>query len=340
LFCPVKIMTTIKEVAARANVSSATVSHVINGTRFVSDQVREQVLKAMDELGYRPNALARSLRSGFTHTLGLILPDSANPFFAEVGRSIESAAFEAGYSVFLCNTENDPQKESLYVDVLTNKQVDGIIFVATGERGESLGKLLEMDVPVVVMDRHFPGLDMDVVLVDNYQGGYMAAHYLLALGHRRIACIAGPSNINPSAQRVAGFRDALKEMGLAERPEYMQHGDFHPDTGWEAARRMLTLPEPPTAIFACNDLMAMGVLRAAGELGLRTPENLSVIGYDDIDLASYTIPPLTTIQQPKNEMGQAALQFLLNRIQDKNQAPQHILLPAKVVRRGSCQSPS
>lgn len=329
-------MATIKEVAGRAGVSSATVSHVINGTRYVSDAVREQVLNAMAELGYRPNALARSLRSGQTHTLGLILPDSANPFFAEVGHSIEIAAFDQGYSVILCNTENDFAKETLYMDVLTKKQVDGMIFVATGDRSDSLKNLVEMEVPTVVMDRDFPELELDVVLTDNLQGGYLATQYLISLGHKRIGCIAGPSGINPSARRVTGYKQALEAARLAIEPKLVMNGDFHPETGWEAGRAMLSQPNPPTAIFACNDLMAMGVLRAAAELGLRVPDDLAVVGYDDIEFASYTNPPLTTIKQPKDEMGLATLRFLLGRIKDKQSAPQRALLPVSLVIRGSC----
>jgi LacI family transcriptional regulator len=329
-------MATIKEVAVRAGVSSATVSHVINGTRYVSDPVREQVQNAMAELGYRPNALARSLRSGQTHTLGLILPDSANPFFAEVGHSIEIAAFDQGYSVILCNTENDFAKETLYMDVLTKKQVDGMIFVATGDRSDSLRNLVEMEVPTVVMDRDFPELELDVVLTDNLQGGYLATQYLISLGHKRIGCIAGPPGINPSARRVTGYKQAMEAARLAIEPELVMNGDFHPETGWEAGRAMLSQPNPPTAIFACNDLMAMGVLRAAAELGLRIPDDLAVVGYDDIEFASYTNPPLTTIKQPKDEMGLATLRFLLGRIKDKQSAPQRALLPVSLVIRGSC----
>jgi len=329
-------MATIKQVAAQAGVSSATVSHVINGTRYVSDAVKEQVQRAMQELGYRPNALAQSLRSGQTHTLGMILPDSANPFFAEIGHSIEMAAFEAGYSVILCNTENDFEKESLYMDVLTDKQVDGVIFVSTGERGDSLKHLLELKVPTVVMDRDFPGLELDVVLAYSLQGGVLATQHLISLGHKRIGCLAGPSSINPSSQRLAGYKQALQAADLLIEPELIMNGDFHPESGWELGRALLSQPNPPTAIFACNDLMAIGVLRAATELGLRVPDDLALVGYDDIELASYTNPPLTTIKQPKVEMGSVTLSFLLGRIADKRLAPQRALLPVSLVIRGSC----
>jgi LacI family transcriptional regulator len=329
-------MPTIKQVAAHAGVSSATVSHVINGTRYVSENVREQVQKAMDELGYRPNALARSLRSGYTHTLGLVLPDSANPFFAEVGHSIEIAAFEAGYSVVLCNTENDFEKEALYVDVLTKKQVDGIIFVTTGERSDSLKNLVKMGIPTVVMDRDFPELELDVVLADNLQGGYQATQHLISLGHKRIGCIAGPSSLNSSSRRLVGYKQALQEANIVVNPELIMNGNFHPESGWEVGHKMLSQQDAPTAIFTCNDLMAMGALRAATELGLRVPYDLALVAYDDINLASYIIPALTTIKQPKAEMGLAALNFLLARIKDKQSAPQRVLLPVSLVIRDSC----
>ncbi len=333
-------MATIKEVANLAGVSVATVSHVINETRYVSDSVRKQVQQAMDELGYRPNTLARSLRRGQTHTLGLILPDSANPFFAEVGRSIEIAAFAAGYNVILCNTENDFEKETLYTNVLINKRVDGMIFVATGARSDSLQKLMDLGLPAVVMDRDFPEMEMDVVLSDNHQGGYLATQHLIALGHRRIGCIAGPSKITPSALRVAGYTQAIQESGLTINPNFIMHGDFHPESGYKVAREMLTGPNPPTAIFACNDLMAIGVLRAVAETGQRVPEDIAVIGYDDIELASYATPPLTTIKQPTLEMGSATLKFLLSRIKEKRSTPQRMLLPVSLVVRGSCGQPN
>jgi len=333
-------MATIKEVANLAGVSVATVSHVINETRYVSDSVRKQVQQAMDELGYRPNTLARSLRRGQTHTLGLILPDSANPFFAEVGRSIEIAAFAAGYNVILCNTENDFEKETLYTNVLINKRVDGMIFVATGARSDSLQKLMELGLPAVVMDREFPEMEMDVVLSDNHQGGYLATQHLIALGHRRIGCIAGPSKITPSALRVAGYTQALQESGLTVNPDFIMHGDFHPESGYKVAGEMLAGPTPPTAIFACNDLMAIGVLRAVAETGQRVPEDIAVIGYDDIELASYATPPLTTIKQPTLEMGSATLKFLLSRIKEKRSTPQRMLLPVSLVVRGSCGQPN
>jgi LacI family transcriptional regulator len=329
-------MPTISEVAQKAGVSSTTVSHVINNTRFVSDEKRKRVEQVIQELGYQPNALARSLRSGESYTIGLILPDSANPFFAEVGRSIEMAAFEAGYSVILCNTENDLEKEHIYMGVLIKRQIDGMIFVGTGEDFDSYKALLDMHVRVVAMDRDYPDLEMDVVISDNLQGGRLATQYLISLGHKRIGCIAGPSKVNLSAQRVTGYVQSLEQAGLAVDRNLIISGDFHPASGQAAAEKLLALKDSPTAIFACNDLMAIGVLRAGMELGRRVPQDLAVVGYDDIELAQYTTPPLTTIQQPKKEMGITAFNYLLGRIQTKQSSPQRASLPVSLVVRGSC----
>jgi LacI family transcriptional regulator len=328
-------MKTISDVAQKAGVSPTTVSHVINNTRFVSDEKRERVERAIEEMGYHPNALARSLRSGETHTIGLVLPDSANPFFAEVGRNIEGAAFNVGYSVILCNTENDLKKENKYIDVLAENHVDGMIFVGAGEDRDSYRKLLDLKVHVVAMDRDYPDLKMDVVITDNLQGGRLATQHLIGLGHQRIACITGPSKVNLSAQRVTGYIQSLQEAGLGFDKDLIISGDFHPESGQAAAYQLLSMQDPPTAIFACNDMMAIGVLRACMELGRRIPQDLALVGYDDIELASYTTPSLTTIQQPKKEMGVTALKYLLDRIQAEQSAPQKALLPVSLVVRGS-----
>jgi LacI family transcriptional regulator len=328
-------MKTISEVAKKAGVSPTTVSHVINNTRFVSDEKRERVERAIEEMEYHPNALARSLRSGETHTIGLVLPDSANPFFAEVGRSIEGAAFNVGYSVILCNTENNLEKERKYIERLAEKQVDGMIFVGAGEDYDSYKKLLDMKIRVVAMDRDYPDLKMDVVISDNLQGGKLATQHLIGLGHKRIGCITGPSKVNLSAQRVTGYIQSLEEASLVIDQNLIISGDFHPESGQAAAYQLLAMQDAPTAIFACNDMMAIGVLRAGMELGRRIPQDLALVGYDDIELASYTTPPLTTIQQPKKEMGITALKYLLERIHAEQSAPQRASLPVSLVVRGS-----
>jgi len=306
----------MRHVAERANVSVTTVSHVINETRPVSDELRQRVLAAMDELGYQPNLLARSLRQGKTHTIGMIIPDNANPFFAEMSRGVEDTSFEQGYSVILCNSDSNLDKELLYANVLAEKRVDGILFVAAGLSTERILDLQARRMPLVVVDRDLPEAAVDSVLTDNAQGGWLATHHLVELGHHRIGCITGPSDITPSAERITGYRQALDESGLPVDKALIVRGDFQYDSGYQAASQLLQMDDPPTAIFACNDLMAIGVMSAALKLGLHIPADLSVIGFDDVRLASFANPPLTTIVQPKYEIGVIATTMLLERMHD------------------------
>ena len=331
-------MVTIREVAESAGVSYATVSHVINNTRVVSQETRERVLAAMAALNYRPNALARSLRQGKTNTIGLVLPDSANPFFAEISRGIEDEAFKKGYSVFLCNTELDMQRELFYVDVLSKKQVDGIIFVAAGDQADSLEFLRHEGLPVVMIDRDLPNVEVDAVLTDHQLGGFLATRHLIELGHKRIACIAGPSSITPSAERMTGYRKALEQAGLPYDETLVLRGDYHAQSGMEITHAILKMDPRPTAVFASNDLMALGALRAAAEAGYSVPRDLAVIGYDDLELAKFTNPPLSTIAQPKKEIGTQAVNLLVDRITRKNRPPSRLVLaPELIVRRSTTQ---
>jgi LacI family transcriptional regulator len=331
-------MSTIREVAGRARVSPTTVSHVLNATRFVSDEIRTRVLQAMAELAYRPNAVARSLRRGRTHTLGLVLPDSANPYFAELGRAIETAAFSRAHSVILCNTEGDLRRERAYLDLLAKGQVDGLLLVPAGDHGDGLRGLLRRGPPVVLVDRAVADEPVDAVLSDKRGGAYLATRHLLALGHRRVGCIGGPSGLAVTGQRLQGYRDALRETGLPVDEGLVRRGDYHPGSGRAAARELLEAPDPPTAIFAGNDLMAFGVLRAAAELGRRVPADLALVGFDDIELASYTSPPLTTVTQSAAEVGRAAVELLLERLADPARPPVRRTLPTRLVVRASCGS--
>jgi LacI family transcriptional regulator len=328
-------MPTIREVAQKAGVSYATVSHVINNTRFVAPETRARVMSALSTLNYRPNALARSLRQGKTHTIGLILPDSSNPYFAEISRSIEAEAFKLGNSLILCNTERDCEREQFYVEVLKQKQVDGIIFVAAGDEVDSLNLLAGEEMPVVLVDRSLPQVELDAVLTDNQQGGYIATRHLIELGHRRIACIAGPSNITPSAERIIGYRKALEEIGIGYDETIVLRGDYHPNSGLQLTNYLLSMRPRPTAIFALNDLMALGALRAAAEAGCSVPRDLAIIGFDDIEFACYTNPPLSTIAQPKQEMGVQAVNMLASRIANPTLPPRRSILQPQLIVRDS-----
>lgn len=307
---------TMRDVASRAGLSVSTVSHVVNDSRAVSEESRRRVLQAMEELGYKPNVLARSLRRQKSHTIGMIVPDSANPFFAEVARGIEDASFTQNYSVILCNSEGDLEKQLDYTNILIGNQVAGILFVAAGVSTELVKDLRRRLVPIVVVDREVPGVAVDTVLTNHAQGGRLATQHLVDLGHRRIACISGSSELTPSADRLTGYREVLERNDLPYDDRLVVRGDFQYESGYEATHRLMKLDSPPTAVFSCNDLMAVGCMSAATELGLPVPEALSVVGFDDVRLASFTNPPLTTISQPKNEIAVAAVEMLLDRMRD------------------------
>ena len=321
----------MRDVAERAGVSITTVSHVINQTRVVSDETRVRVLEAMQELGYQPNVVARSLRRKETYTIGVIVQDSAYPFYAEVIRGIEDTSFEQGYTITLCNSDGDLGKELRYTNMLIERQVDGILFFAASSKSIAhILKFTERGVPLVVIDRQVPDIDIDSALIDNKRGGWLATRHLLELGHRRIGCIAGPPDILVSARRTAGYQQALSEEGISVEDDLIVNGDFEYESGYKAARSLLVMDAPPTAIFACNDLMAVGAVNAARALERQVPTDVSVVGFDDIRLASLVNPPLTTIAQPKYEMGVVATTMLLDRISTPDAPPRQQTLEAKL----------
>jgi LacI family transcriptional regulator len=330
---------TIIDVARLAGVSTTTVSHFINGTRYVSDDLRDRVEKAIAELGYRPNSMARGLRKGESKTIGLIVPDNSNPFFAEILRSIENIGYSNGYSVILCNSDGDIAKEIAYTELLFAKQVDGIVFITTNNSCEHLQQLSDNGIPIIVIDRDIPLKGTDVLLVDNFQGGYEATRYLIGLGHTRIACITGPSLLTPSAERVNGYKKALAQAGIAENPDWIVAGDFQFAGGENGIEKLMNLQNRPTAVFACNDLMALGVLRGIRKAGLSVPGNLSLIGFDDIPLASVVSPALTTISQPIQKISEMAIELLINRLQKKEIKfeEKRIVFPTEIVVRESCK---
>lgn len=328
-------MATMKQVAEKARVSTTTVSHVINNTRVVSEDARERVLSVIQELRYIPSAVARSLKNDRTHTLGMMIPNNSNPYFAEIIQGIEDASFKLGYNIILCNCYDDPKKQAAYIRVLMEKRIDGLILVSSGSDQELIQLLADEAIPKVLVDRELSGVAADFIEADHEQGGYDATKYLLQLGHRRIACVAGPDSLLTSGGRVDGYRKALAEAGLPFRSDYLIHSDFTSHGGFNAFQQLLNLPERPTAIFASNDLMAIGGICAASEAGVKVPAELSVIGYDDIALASYSTPPLTTIAQPKHAIGELTAQILANRIAHPEHALRRELLKSTLVIRQS-----
>ena len=332
-------MVTMKDVARRAGVSVTTVSHVVNGSRPVREEVRRRVLDALEALAYRRNALARSLRKKRSSTIGLILPDVTNPFFAEIARSIADAAESEGYSVIVCNSDGRRNSEDAFLGMLSEKRADGVVLIETGPPRGDASALENGDLPLVTVDRSLPGANVDSVRIDNALGGRRAARHLLDLGHRHLACIAGPSHLTPSGERVTGFREELREQGFFLPEERIRRGTFQPESGYDITRRFLEEDSRLTAIFACNDLMAFGAVRAAADLGKRVPDDLSVLGFDDIRLASFFNPPLTTVAQPRQEMGALAVRLLLERMADSTLSPRHLVLETRLVLRSSTAPP-
>ena len=327
------------DVARRAGVSVATVSYVLNaGPKPVSADKRRRVLEAVTQLGYRPNAIARSLRARRTNILGLIVPDSANPYFARLSRSIEDAAAERGYQVVVSNAAEDPEREAAQIEALLRLQVDGLLWVPADLSASQAGA--PEGVPTVLVDRALPPSEAepagDVIESDNTLGGRLAAEHLLELGHRRIAFLSGPAEHLHTVERLRGAREALARAGV--EPE-VRHGDFGYRSGYEAGRLWcaMTAEARPTALICANDAMALGVLCAAAEAGVRVPADLSVTGYDDIPQARYAVPPLTTVAQPLDEMAREAIDRLLVRVGPKGERPEPVrrVYPVRLIVRAS-----
>jgi LacI family transcriptional regulator len=331
-------MATMNDVARAANVSIATVSHVINGTRFVSAERVDRVNAAMQELGYTPDATARSLRVGRTDTIGLVIPDNSNPFFAALARGIEEAGFEAGYTTILANSNERPDREHRYVSTLVSKRVDGLILSPSrGDHG-TLSRLLQnARIPVVVVDRDAALPNADVVVYDNAGGSYEAARHLIELGHTSIGCVAGPADATTATDRVHGFRRALADAGLPLSDHAVVEADFHFSGGREATARLLATGDRFTALFAANDLMAAGAIRELADRGIAVPRDVSVIGYDDAPLAEMLSPALTTMRQSLDEMAHMAVSLLLSRMSGSDGTPpsRHVLPTSLVVREST-----
>lgn len=327
-------MATIKDVAALAGISFTTVSHVVNGTRPVSDQVRRKVEAAIAELGYVPSGVARSLRVRATGTIGLLVPNASNPYFAELARGIEDHAERNGYSVILCNSDDDSAKQLRYLRVLLERRIDGLIVATVASDQAFVQALAAVKVPLMLVDRSLDGVQADRVQVDHELGGYLATRHLLELGHRRIACIGGPASTQVVQLRVAGYRRALSEMGIEALP--VVDCAFTSPGGHAAAQGLLSRADAPTAIFAGNDMIALGVLRAAAERGVRVPQQLSLVGFDDIEVSRYLHPALTTVGQRIGQLGEQAAERLLARVRTPNLvAEQRLLEPTLIVRESS-----
>lgn len=329
---------TIYDIARKAGVSTATVSKVFNKSGRISEKTRKRILEISKELNYQPNVLASALTGKKTYTVGLLIPDMVNPFFAELARSVEDRAHESGFNVVICNTDNDMRKEIKYVQLLRQKSVDGII-VATGVRNDAIWKeLIAQQVPVALVAREMSVLSASTVLVDDFVGGYAAAAHLLERGHRRIAVIAENWSVTSSKERVRGYRHALEESGVPFDESLIVQSDFSVSAGKDAALSLFDRDVPPSAIFACNDVLAIGVLQAAKQRDITVPEQLSVVGFDNTMLAEIADPALTTIAQPIQAMGHQVVDLITQEINQEKRVKQRVvLLPELIVRRSTAQ---
>jgi LacI family transcriptional regulator len=331
---------TIKDVAREAGVSVGTASQALRENPAVRDATRRRVQGVAARLRYQPSALARGLVTRRTHTVGLLISDISNPFFIRAVRAIEDSAQENGYNVILCNTDEDPAKETQYLRVLIEKRVDGIILATTAGSLQAVRDVRWRRIPLVLFDRELPRVAADTVKVDSVLGGRLATDHLLSLGHQRIAIIHGPVVRSTGAERLQGYLNSLQEAGMRPQPALIREGNFKADSGRELAQRLLDLSPPPTALFCTNNLMTVGALQTLGERGVRIPQDLSLVGYDDMEWWTLTHPPLTTVGQPVYELGREAMRLVLAQIQTPGRRrPQRVVLKPELILRNSCGPP-
>ncbi|MFF6928198.1 LacI family DNA-binding transcriptional regulator [Streptomyces californicus] len=327
-------MAGIKDVAAEAGVSVATVSRVLNGHPSVSQEARTRVLAAVEALGYRPNAVARSLRTAQTRTLGLVISDVLNPYFTELARFVEEEARALGYSVIIGNADERPDLQDHHVRTLIDRRIDGLL-VSPADGGTPLLRDVALSgTPMVFVDRWIPGIDVPVVRADGTGAVRDLVAHLHGLGHRRLAIIAGPAATTTGDERVEAFRGALRDHGLALPDAYIGQGDFQAASGRRATERFLELAEPPEVVFAADNLMALGALDAIRARGLRVPDDIALAAFDDIPWFVHTGPPITAVAQPTADLARAAVRALADRIEGRT--PQSVTLPARLVVRRSC----
>jgi len=331
-------MASLQDVAERAKVSIATVSRVLNKSDKVVPETRAIVEQALRELGYRPSRVARRLRmkDGRAHLVGLIIPDIQNPFYAEIARGVEDAAYAAEYALLLCNSDENPDKERFYLDVMRSESVDGIVLPPFDDTDSAVIDIAATGMPVVCVDRSMVKLKTDLVEVDNHRGAFEAVSHLLDKGHKHIALIEGRAQVSTSRERRRGYLDALAERGITVRKDLIRAGDFKQESGRVLANELLALRKPPTALFVCNNLMTVGALATIHQRGLRVPQDVAIVGFDDLPWAEALDPPLTVVRQPAYEVGRQAMELLLKRIMEPERAPVTVrLLPELVTRRST-----
>jgi LacI family transcriptional regulator len=331
---------TIKDIAGLAGVTPATVSLALNGNSRISDETRAKVAKIAKDLNYSPNYMARGLVGSQSKTLGLVITSILNPFYPELAKGIEDKALELGYTVILCSTAHDHRLQSRYIDLLRSRGVDGIVFGSVQVNDPDLKPLIDDGFPFVLVNRRLRNRRLDQrtdwVVLDNVAGGYMAMQHLLKLGHEKIAVVAGPMNISTAWERTEGARQAMDEAGIELDPALVLQCDFSTERAYAATKKLLVGRSRPTAIFSQTDYMALGVREAVFDAGLRIPEDIALVGFDNIAAGALRGVELTTITQKKYEMGTMAIELLCKRISNPTAPLNQIVLPPEILIRRSC----
>lgn len=331
----------IKDIARLANVSHTTVSRALNNKSRIRPETKEKILSIAREVNYRPNFIARSLVMKRTKTIGLVITTIANPFYTELSQGIETTARQLGYNIIFCSTNYDLSTEKQYIEMLRSKGVDGIIFTSAHIGDPNIVELAEEGFPIILVNRrtYHPRVKerVDYVGVDNHLGGYMAVEHLIRLGHQRIGVVGGSSESSVGLERLEGGKKALEAYGVEQQEEYFLGGNFLKESGYQGGKRFLQMAEPPSAIFATNDYMAIGVYQALVEEGVKVPEEIALIGFNDIELSGIRGIDLSTIGQKKFEMGTVAVELLVKRIEGgESGPPKEILLKPELVIRKTC----
>lgn len=327
-------MITIKDVAEKAGVSVATVSRVLNETNNVRQSTRERVMAVIEQLGYKPNAIARSLSNRKSNIIALVVPTITNPFFPELARAVEDIAESKGYQVILCNTDDSREKLLKYIDSLSTQYIDGMVIDSHNLRQEDIEQLKKNDIPVVLIDRIIHDGEFTSIAVDNRAGGAMATTHLLEIGCKRIGHLSGPMEVETALQRAWGYRDVVGRLSWFDQ-SWVAAGEYSVESGYQMMKELLMRHPDVDGIFASNDLIGIGALKAAYEWGKKVPNELSIIGFDGIDLSGLVIPPLTTVQQPIYQIGEVAVQELFLSMKDPNRPPKKHVLDVKLAIRES-----
>jgi DNA-binding LacI/PurR family transcriptional regulator len=326
---------TLKDVADHAQVSKATVSRVLNNNPRVAEELRARVLESIRLLGYQPNRAARRLRASVSDVLGLMISDIENPFFISVVRGVEDAAYANQMSVVLCNTDENPAKQQMYLRVMQAERVAGLIISPTNVN-EDFTELQQLGIPVILLDRRTDKFETDAVTIDNVGGAYLAVRHLIDLGYERIGTIGGSPHLTTGRERYEGYRKALNAAGLKIDEKLVKIGDFKTDSGYQLAIELIGLPRPPQAIFVANNLMTLGTLRALRENNVCVPDDMALVGFDDMPWSSELCPPLTAVSQPTYELGQETVHLLLRRLANPDAPVRTVTLQPRLIVRESC----